>query len=317
MAPAHVGLAGFELVGLGLALAHLMLVQARLQHRHGLGTVAVLRTVVLALHDDAGGDVGNPHRRIGLVDVLPARARGAVGIHAQVGRVDFHLERIVHLGVHEHRRERRVAAARRIERRLAHQAVHAGLGAQVAERVVALDLDRCALDAGHVALGFLEHLGLEALALAVLQVLAQQHRCPVARFRAAGAGLDVDEGVRLVHLAREHAAEFHAGHDVLEALDVGLDGLERFIVAFLARELEQLVGAGQVVRQLPEDLYHGLERFLFLAQVLGPLGVVPDLRVFQLAVDFVQASYFDIVVKDTPVDLPSGNGDRRWHRRWR
>jgi hypothetical protein len=45
--------------------------------------------------------------------------------------------------------------------------VHAGFGAQVAEGVVALDLDGGALDAGHVALGLVFQRGLEALALAV------------------------------------------------------------------------------------------------------------------------------------------------------
>jgi hypothetical protein len=36
------------------------------------------------------------------------------------------------------------------------------------------------------------------------------------------------------------------------------------------------------------------------AEVLGALGVVPDVRVFQLAVDLGQAISFLIVVKDTP-----------------
>jgi hypothetical protein len=60
-------------------------VDARRQHRHGLRLVAVLRAVVLAFDDDAGGQVGDAHRRIGLVDVLAAGARGAEGVDAQVG----------------------------------------------------------------------------------------------------------------------------------------------------------------------------------------------------------------------------------------
>ena len=51
------------------------------------------------------------------------------------------------------------------------------------------------------------HLGLEALALAVLQVLAQQHLRPVAGLGAAGAGLDVEEAVARVGRVVEHAAE--------------------------------------------------------------------------------------------------------------
>ena len=125
VAPAHIGLARFELVLFGLALAHFNFVQARFQHRHRFGAVAVLRAVVLALHDDTGRHVRDPHRGVGLVDVLTARARCAVRVDAQVGRVDLDFDRIVDFRVHEHRRERRVAAARRVERRLAHEAVDA------------------------------------------------------------------------------------------------------------------------------------------------------------------------------------------------
>src|SRR5690606_37226602 len=99
VAPANVGLGVFHLLLLGHALAHFLFVQPGLQHLHRLGPVAVLRAVVLALHHDAGGRVGNANGRVGLVDVLAAGAAGAIGIHAQVGGVDVDLERIVDLGV--------------------------------------------------------------------------------------------------------------------------------------------------------------------------------------------------------------------------
>ena len=74
VAPADVGLGVLELLLLCHALAHLVLVQARAQHLPGLVAVAVLDAVVLALHDDAGRDVRQAHRRVGLVDVLAAGA---------------------------------------------------------------------------------------------------------------------------------------------------------------------------------------------------------------------------------------------------
>src|SRR5205814_1297789 len=46
VAPADVGLRVLELLVLGLTLAHLQLVELRLQHREGFGAVAVLRAVV-------------------------------------------------------------------------------------------------------------------------------------------------------------------------------------------------------------------------------------------------------------------------------
>src|SRR3546814_8608530 len=68
------GLGVFHFLLLGHALAHFQLVQTRFKHLHGFGAVAVLRPIVLALYDDACGGVRNPHGRIGLVDVLTARA---------------------------------------------------------------------------------------------------------------------------------------------------------------------------------------------------------------------------------------------------
>jgi hypothetical protein len=69
-----------------------------LQQRHGPGAVLVLGALVLALHDDARGQVGDAHRRVGLVDVLAAGAAGAVGVDAQVAAVDFHLVDLVGSG---------------------------------------------------------------------------------------------------------------------------------------------------------------------------------------------------------------------------
>jgi hypothetical protein len=114
--------------------------------------------------------------------------------------------------------ERGVAAAGRVERRLAHQAVHAGFGAQEAVGVFAFDLQGGGLDAGHLAVGFFHHFDLEAFAFAIAQVLAQQHRGPVLGFGAAGAGLDVDEAVVRVHRIVEHPAEFHAFDDFADFL---------------------------------------------------------------------------------------------------
>jgi hypothetical protein len=48
--------------------------------------------------------------------------------------------------------------------------------------------------------------------------------------------------------------------------------------------------------------HHFFKLFLFLAQFLGPLGVVPDAGVFERGVDFVQAQGFAVVVKDTPLE---------------
>ncbi|MNX49008.1 hypothetical protein D3C86_796020 [compost metagenome] len=209
-----------------------------------------------------------------------------------------------------------MAPARRVERRLAHQAVHAGLGAQQAEGVVALDLDGRALDAGGVAGRFVFDLRLEALALGVLQVLAQQHAGPVAGLGATGAGLDVDKGVQRVGRVVEHPAEF-------ELLDVGFErggvignGLQAIEVAVFLRHFEELGVVRQPVGEPVERDDHVVERLLFLAQFLGLLGVVPDVRVFERCVDCPQSFSFGIVVKDTSVNRPYGRSGPRALRRF-
>jgi hypothetical protein len=54
----------------------------------------VLGLLVLAADDDAGRQVGDAHRRVGGVDALPARTRGAVDVDADVlvGDVDLVVE---------------------------------------------------------------------------------------------------------------------------------------------------------------------------------------------------------------------------------
>ncbi len=160
--------------------------------------------------------------------------------------------------------------------------MHAGFGAQGAVGVFALDLDAGGLDAGHVAVGFFQQFGLEALAFAVFQVLAQQHRRPVAGFGAAGAGLDVDEAVAGVGRVVEHAAEFQRGDVLFDGGDVGLHGGERVVVVLVARHLEQFGGVFQALRDAVEHQHDIFQRFALAPDFLGFPGVVPEVRGLRL-----------------------------------
>src|SRR5690554_979986 len=94
-----------------LCSGSLLVFEARRQPTHGPGPVLVLRTFFLALDDNAGGQVGNTHRRIGLVDVLPTSARSTVGVYTQVGRVDVNGCLLVRLRQHRYRTGRRMHPA--------------------------------------------------------------------------------------------------------------------------------------------------------------------------------------------------------------
>jgi hypothetical protein len=67
-------------------LLHLLLLDARGEHAPGLLAVLVLAAAVLALDHDARRKVREPHRRIGLVHVLAARAARAIRVDAHVRR---------------------------------------------------------------------------------------------------------------------------------------------------------------------------------------------------------------------------------------
>ena len=147
---------------LGGALAAVLFLDARRQHLQRLGLVAVLAAVVLALGDDAGRDVRDAHRRVGLVDVLAAGAAGAVGVDAQVGRVDLHRLRLVGLGQHGDRAGAGVDAALGLGGRHALHAVAAGFEAQLAEDLVADDAHHHFLVAAELALAFAHDLAAPA-----------------------------------------------------------------------------------------------------------------------------------------------------------
>jgi hypothetical protein len=222
---------------------------------------------------------------------------------AQVGGIDLDFDGFVHFGIDEHAGERGVAAVAGVERRFAHQAMHAGLGAQVAVGIVAGNLERCALDARDIAVGLFQHFDLKTFAFAIAQIHAQQHRCPVLRFGAAGAGLDVDEAVVRIHRVGKHAAEFHRRDALLDILDVGGSAVQALVIVFRLRHFEQLARIAEVLLDLREAEHDAFQHLAFAPQVLCALGVLPDGGIFGEFGYFGQALLLGIEVKDTSAIL--------------
>ena len=155
--------------------------------------------------------VGMWVRRIaefGLVDVLAAGAAGAHRVDAHVGLLDVDIDAVVDHRIDVDAGERSVPARIGVERRDAHQAMHAALGLEPAVGVVALDLDGRRLDAGLFALRLLDVVDLEAVLLRPAHIHAQQHAGPVLALGAAGAGMDLEIAVVGVGLAGEQRLEF-------------------------------------------------------------------------------------------------------------
>ena len=184
--------------------------------------------------------------------------------------------------------------------------MHAGFGAQQAEGVFALDFDGGALDARHIPGGFVFDGGFEALALGVLQVLAQQHAGPVAGLGATRTGLQVQKAGAGIGRLVEHAAEFKALNDLAQLGAFGLNGFQSGFITFFFGHFEQLGVVGQFGVQALQHQDHIVQGFLFFGQFLGFLGIVPNAGVFQRRDHCAQAVGFGIVVKDTPEDRPRG-----------
>src|SRR5438445_7469348 len=110
VAPADVGLGGVGGASLGLALLQLGFVQPGLQLLHRRRAVLVLRTLVLASDDDPRRDMGDPDGAVGRVDVLPARARRAIGVYPEILLLNLDVDIVVDFGVDPHAREAGVAA---------------------------------------------------------------------------------------------------------------------------------------------------------------------------------------------------------------
>ena len=137
-------------------------------------------------------------------------------------------------------------------------------------------------------------------AVGPLQVHAQQHRGPILRLGAAGAGLDIEKGIVRVHLARKHALK-------LEPFDFGGRAARhpprsprRPVISdsSAARSISSrgIAQAALEVIQAADDLF---EFGALLAEFLRALRVVPNARLLEFAGYFLQALVLVVVIKDT------------------
>src|SRR5438067_45055 len=182
----------------GLLLEHALLEQPRAQHPHRDLAVLELRPLVLGGRDGARREMGDAHSRLGLVDVLAARAGAAIGVDAELVGTDIDLGLGLHLRRRVDEREGRLAALLEVEWRNPHEPVRAPLVFQIAVRVLAVDRERRALQARLLAGGTVEELRTEPAALGPAEVHPDEHLRPVRGVGAADAGADREECGTLV-----------------------------------------------------------------------------------------------------------------------
>ena len=179
--------------------------------------------------------------------------------------------------------------------------MHTGLRSEPAIGKVALYMDRRALDPGHIARRYLQHVDGELMFLGPAHIHPKQHLGPVLRLGSAGTGLNIDIGIVLIELAREHAAKFEFRNGLLGNLEIADDISEKLLVVLARSELEQFRRIVQRSFERRDRLDDIGQRCPLPAESLGALRIRPDGGIFQLALDLLEPFTLDIVVKDTPL----------------
>jgi len=104
-------------------------------------------------------------------------------------------------------------------------------------------------------------------------------------------------------------------HLPLEAPRVLLDADERRLVVLGLAELEELARVREPARDRLERLDGGFQALLLAPELLGALGVGPDLRVLELLVDLYEARLPAVEVKGTSsAPRTAGSGLRACRR---
>ena len=219
------------------------------------------------------------------VDVLTAGTAGTSKAYVDVGRVDVDVDRVVDHRIDGNGREARVAPGVGIERRDAHQPVHACFGLEPAVRVLAFNFERGRLDARFFARALVDQLDLIAAPLAPPHVHAGQHLCPVLAFRSAGAGVDFDIGIHAVGFAGQHRLDALALNFLVKAPQCAFAfGDGRFVVLGFAK-LDQRQVVLELTLQTAEVGQRALKLLALPHDLLREGWVVPKRRIFRALVE--------------------------------
>ena len=184
----------------GLRLLFGQRLQPGREHLHRARLVLQLGALVLARHDDAGGQVRDAHRRVGGVHALAALARRPVDVDAEVGLVDLDLLDLFGFGINQHAGRRGVHPALGFGDGNPLNPVHAALELQSRPHTVggvalAGDGQRRILVAAEVGGGLPQHRDGPAVPFGVPDVHASQVGGEQRRLFAALAGLHLEHDV--------------------------------------------------------------------------------------------------------------------------
>ena len=158
----------------------------------------MLRSFILAFDDDARRQVSQPHGRIRFIDVLTARARGAIRVDTQVGRIDLNGFNFIGFGQYSDCACRRVNTPLRLGSRYALHPMGARFEFQARVDPVTSHAADNFLESAVVTLAFIEYFDAPLPGLGIFGVHAKQvtreYRCLV----AARSGAHLEEHVSVI-----------------------------------------------------------------------------------------------------------------------
>ena len=208
--------------------------------------------------------------------MLAAGAGGPVDLHLDVLLPDLHGVVVLHLRHNLNGGEGGLAAGVGVKGGNPDQPVDAVFTLQKAIGVFALNGDGGGLDAGLVAVLVVQDLVDEAMALGPAGIHAVEHLGPVLGLGAAGAGVELQNGVGVVVLAGEQGGHPGLLHLLLQVRVLALQLLQDLGVVLL---LAHLAEGGQVLPAGDQLLLPGdfiLQLLQAHLHLLGPLQIVPE-----------------------------------------
>lgn len=176
----------------------------------------------------------------------------------------------------------------------------AGLRAQPAVGVLSDHVYRGTFYSGDFAFGRFDNLRLELMRLCPPQVHTQDHLCPVLRFCPASPRLNVEIRIVGIHFAGKHAPKLQARKTLFKLIQVTDDFIDGSGIVFSDCQFEQFTRVIQASRQCIQGFDDLFQCRTLLPERLGAVRFVPDIRLFQFALNFGQAFCLAVVVKDTP-----------------
>ena len=112
--------------------------------------------------------------------------------------------------------------------------------------------------------------------------------------------MNIEKRVVLIHFAGEHATKFQRSDFFFHDVEIFDHRLNAVLIFFFNRHVEQLARLDQTFLHALQSTHNLFKAGAILAEFLCAFRIIPDVRLFQLALDFVELLFLYIKVKDTP-----------------